>query len=609
MRRLLLHIFALLLLGMSASAQSWVEIKSKNFTVVTDGGDKRGREVALRFEQMRKVYGTLLLRDKGISPTGPLTILAFKNSKELSTVAPLWKGKPVELAGVYYGGSGVDDQHFIAVDLSSPGGWVVVFHEYAHMLLNTNFPPAQVWFDEGFAEYFSTIEIGKDRVKIGIPPDYIGQQLAGGLEPVEKLFAVSHTSKDYNEGDRRSQFYAESWLLVHYLYDARTIGKVGKYFDLVLNQSMPIPQAIKEAFGVDAKQFDRELTDYYRGGRANVLTIAVPDVPEDVTYASRKMKDYEANAVIADLHLHSRDYFDKAEGELEAVLKQDPENAEAIRGLGYWYMRKGDLDKAGEYFQHAAKLGSTDARVYYMVAQSIYRKGDPDPQAMSDMMQALQKATHYDPAFADAYNLEGFVLSSMHDFPNAIAAIKKAVELNPRNEHFKMNLAQEYMAADKFDDAIALFDKLKDSADESIATTATTQLAQAREYKDKPLMRLSERSQPASDDKEIAASADSDELKAMEARQRGDEVEEKPDTRPMRYVTGKLVSVDCAKEPSAVLRVVGGQKTYTFTVPSAKRVVVIGANEFSCFWKDRKVSVNYHESGPLKGDVVSVEVY
>jgi tetratricopeptide (TPR) repeat protein len=607
MRRVLLQLCALSLLGVSASAQNWVEIKSKNFTVLTDGGDKRGREVALRFEQMRKVFGTLLLRDK-IAPTGPLTILAFKNRKELSTVAPLWKGKPVDLAGVYYGGSGADDQHFIAIDLSSAGGWAVVFHEYAHMLLNTNYPPAQPWFDEGFAEYFSTINMGKDKVKIGIPPDYIGQQLAGSLEPVEKLFSVTHASKDYNEGDRRSKFYAESWLVVHYLYDAKTINKVGKYFDLALNQGEPVAQAIKEAFGVEPKQFDRELNEYVRGNRATVMTIEMPDVPEDVTYATRKMKDYEASAVVADLHLHSRDYFDKAQGELEAVLKQDSENVEALRGLGYWYMRKGDLDKAGEYFQHAAKLGSTDARVHYMVAQALYSKGDRDPQTMSDMMQSLQLATKYDPNFAEAYNLQGYVLASMQDYPNAIEAIKKAIKINPRNEHFKLNLAQEYMAAAKYDDAIEMFEKLKDSADESIAQSATRQMAMAHEYKDKPLMRLSERSQPTNDDKEVATSTDSEELKAMEARQRGEEIE-KPDTRPMKYVTGKLLSVDCGKEPSAILRVVGGQKTYSFTAASAKKVVVIGANEFSCLWKDRKVSVNYHESGPLRGDVVSVEVY
>ena len=82
----------------SMSAQNWVEIKSRNFSVITDGGEKRGREVALRFEQMREIFGTLILRDK-INPTAPLSIIAFKDKKELSQVAPLFNGKPVELAG------------------------------------------------------------------------------------------------------------------------------------------------------------------------------------------------------------------------------------------------------------------------------------------------------------------------------------------------------------------------------------------------------------------------------------------------------------------------------------------------------------------------------
>lgn len=168
----------------SSFAQNWVEIKSKNFTVFTDAGDRRGREVALRFEQMREIFGTLMLHDK-INPTAPLAILAFKDRKGLSQVAPLWKGKPVELSGVYYSG---EDRHFIAMDLSSSLGWAVVFHEYAHMLLNTNYPPAQPWFDEGFAEYFSTIEVSKKEVKVGMPPEYIGQALGLSLIPVEKLF-------------------------------------------------------------------------------------------------------------------------------------------------------------------------------------------------------------------------------------------------------------------------------------------------------------------------------------------------------------------------------------------------------------------------------------
>src|SRR3954470_3705983 len=264
------------ILSASVAAQNWVEIRSKNFTVITDGGEKRGREVALRFEQMRAIFGALILRDK-INPTAPLSIIAFKDKKELSQVAPLFNGKPVELAGVYYSG---EDRHFIALDLSSNRGWEVVFHEYAHMLLNTNYLPAEPWFDEGFAEYFSTIDVGKKDVKIGLAPEYVWQQLAHGMMPIEQVLSVKHSSKDYNEGNRRSQFYAESWLLVHYLYDKQKISQVGDYLGLVLDHKVPVAEAMQRAFGMTPKQLDHALYDYVSGRQGKYLIIQIPDGPE-----------------------------------------------------------------------------------------------------------------------------------------------------------------------------------------------------------------------------------------------------------------------------------------------------------------------------------------
>ena len=45
-----------------AADSQWIEIKSPHFSVVTDAGEKRGRETAMRFEQMRAVFGTLLTK-------------------------------------------------------------------------------------------------------------------------------------------------------------------------------------------------------------------------------------------------------------------------------------------------------------------------------------------------------------------------------------------------------------------------------------------------------------------------------------------------------------------------------------------------------------------
>ena len=64
MRKRKLLPFLLLLSCPFIFAQNWVEVRSRNFAVNTDAGEKRGREVALRFEQMRALFGSLWLKDK-----------------------------------------------------------------------------------------------------------------------------------------------------------------------------------------------------------------------------------------------------------------------------------------------------------------------------------------------------------------------------------------------------------------------------------------------------------------------------------------------------------------------------------------------------------------
>lgn len=86
-----------------ADGAPWVEIKSPHFSVVTDAGEKRGREVATRFEQMRAVYAALMVKAKVNIPI-PLQIVAFRNTKEFRQFAPLWHGKPTQLAGLFQPG-------------------------------------------------------------------------------------------------------------------------------------------------------------------------------------------------------------------------------------------------------------------------------------------------------------------------------------------------------------------------------------------------------------------------------------------------------------------------------------------------------------------------
>src|SRR5215470_8790564 len=56
-------------------AHPWLQISSPDFVITTDAGERQGRELALYFEQMRILFGDLVLHGK--RPQGrPVQIIA-----------------------------------------------------------------------------------------------------------------------------------------------------------------------------------------------------------------------------------------------------------------------------------------------------------------------------------------------------------------------------------------------------------------------------------------------------------------------------------------------------------------------------------------------------
>ena len=290
-------------LGLPAFAgeTQWVEVRSPNFSVVTDAGEKRGREVALHFEQMKAVFGALLTKANVNLPI-PLQIVAFRNTKQMRQVAPLWQGKPTQVAGLF---QGAQDRCFIMLDMSVENPWQVVFHEYAHQLMNGNLSgQVDPWFEEGFAEFFSSIEVDSKEPRVGKIPEMTYRILQqDGMMHIADLLRVQHNSKTYNEsGNHRTVFYAESALLVHYLYDNQLVTKLAQYYNL-LDAKKPIEEAVQQAFGMNVAQFDKALRNYMSSGRYRYYMVPTPPGIASTGYTTKPIMALDAAAVVADIHL------------------------------------------------------------------------------------------------------------------------------------------------------------------------------------------------------------------------------------------------------------------------------------------------------------------
>lgn len=65
----------------------------------------------------------------------------------------------------------------------------------------------------------------------------------------QELFAVTHDSTTYNEGDRRSLFHAQSWLLIHYAFvENPDRWKQLIQFETLMDAGAPIDGAFQRVF-------------------------------------------------------------------------------------------------------------------------------------------------------------------------------------------------------------------------------------------------------------------------------------------------------------------------------------------------------------------------
>jgi tetratricopeptide (TPR) repeat protein len=589
-----------------AGEPQWAEVRSPNFSVVTDAGEKRGREVAMRFEQMRAVFGALMTKANVNLPV-PLQIVAFRNTKEMRQVAPLFNGKPTQVAGLFQSGT---DRSFIMLDMSVENPWTVVFHEYAHQLMNGNLQAdIDPWFQEGFAEYFSSIEVDSKQARVGkIPEDeyLILRQL--GMMKIADLFRVQQNTATYNEsGDHRSTFYAESGMLMHYIYDNQLMPKVAIYFDLFQNKHLRVEEAIQRAFGMSAPEFDKALRSYVSSGRYKYYPIPNPGNISSNTYTAQALSAGEGNAVLADIHLHSRDYQEKAVSEFQEILKSDSNNAAACRGLGYAYLQKQDFERAAEYFKRASQLNSKDPRVHYYNALLMVRESGFGANGnLSGIAAEAEASIALDANFADSYALLAFAQSTAGDAGKAIVTLRKAIAISPRNENYLFNLANLYLVNHQPDQAIALLQSIRVSDNPQLAASVAATLAQAQQW-----LQLRQAGADGPPERVLRGRSDDSEPSPRQqnpADSAASPVKAQTTAGAAKFLRGTLSSVDCSATPAATLTVLSGTKTWKMNVADRNHLVLIGADQFSCDWHKQKVALNYRESKEGEGNVFSLEI-
>jgi tetratricopeptide (TPR) repeat protein len=646
----------------NAADQQWLRVSTDHFIVLTDAGQKKGHEIAARLEQMRAIFGRLLGRKKLVMAK-PLEVIAIGNPATYAQLAPTATTDPSVSQGFFLWG---EDRIYIVLNVSVPDCWRAVEHPMAHYFLDYNYPPTQPWFDEGFAEYFASLYFTPKKTELGSDPELVlpstvqapltvaaGQNANPGLKSLTEILSspvwlnltdlleMKNRVVNGQEGTHRTLFYAQSWMLVHYLLNKDKFSEMGTYFGLVQSQHVPIPQAIQQAFGVSPAQLDQAVKDYFHSLKPLTATLEevkrgnpllapepvnespLPFGVDEVGDSTKQIPIPEAQALVDEMELRIPERRQQAVIELEKLV-DDPktETLVAHRALAFAHVQKNETNEAFRELSEALRFQPNEPWSRFDLALAAYHSGEKGAriQGLANTMESLHIVLTEYPDFAEAYNILGWARLQGGGANAALEAMLFAVRLSPRDEAYQLRLADAYLAAKKWDDATPMLEHLKASQDPQIAKVAKKELEDlpflkkfgippqesAKQESANPKAITAKSASPgrdAEDDSDDGSSSDTSDSAAKTAA-----VKPQIDKRPIKFLKGKVVSVDCSEAPIAVVVISGGKKTLKLRAADYNSVAVIGSPKFSCGWKELAVNVNYRAGGKMDGDLVSVEV-
>ena len=142
---------------------------------------------------------------------------------------------------------------------------------------------------------------------------------------------------------------------------------------------------------------------------------------------------------------------------------------------------------------------------------------------------------------------------------------------------------------------------MKTSENPQIAHTAQKNLGDLPTLKKYGLLPQSQATQADSSQEDSDSSDDHPQKPAPEAQ---------TDKRPVQFLKGKACQAWIARNRLRLSSpsLAGREKTLKLRIGDYKSLTLVGADEFSCDWKNRAVDVNYKAGGKTSGDLVSLEI-
>ena len=426
------------------AGEAWVEVRSPHFLVRSDAGEKEARRTAWQFEQIRGVLAQQWPWAR-LDPGRPLVIIALKDERSATAFLPAaMVGDPKRFGGVFVSGP---DRYYLCLrtdmrkvlakaEAYYPNPYQVVYHEYVHLLQTLNFAELPAWLSEGLAEYWGATEVDDDDLLLAQPLWGHVRVLRSGLLHMGTLLDLDRKAVPHGKGDTTSTFYAQSWALVHFLFN----GLRGPKHDSLNLYSSDLRSGVPEREARKRLPSEGDLTaalyQYVRRSALPFRKGPAPERPDSMRkYKARTLAPGESALVrIAFLARHGRP--ESARAAVNEPLGPGAPQAELEAARGILAFREGTFDEAERHLARALELDPQNAYIHFMQAHLLQR--DQGPAALGRMEDELVRALQLDPGFAPAWGELALVTLRRGRPPEtAKTIVRKGLALEPGDSNLR----------------------------------------------------------------------------------------------------------------------------------------------------------------------------
>jgi hypothetical protein len=488
MRRVLVGLLIWLAMGSAPARAEWLRGESPNFIVYSEESEARLRDRLTQLEHFDRLLRLMTTVDDPPAPN-KLHVYIVDGPQALRTIRAVPEGIVGYYIATSYGIAALVDRSAGGQDreIRERAAAETLFHEYVHhfmMQYRANAYPA--WYVEGFAEYFMTAQIGNRSIDIGNVSRGRGYSIVEGRWlPIERI--LFGDTEGLNR-EQMSQFYAQSWLLVHYFFSTPERQQAVRRY-LVEARQGDGAVALQRATGLTPEALNEELRRYIRSGSIRYRRMNL-----DERQAAPAMSVTRLPAGADDLMLYeaalrvgiAEDQRATALQRIRAAAARHAEDPFARRVLAHAEALFGDGGAADRLLEPLMAAAPNDAELMYIKGMrhlTAAENGDnweSESRAARNWLSRAHRAddNHYQTLYRYAQSLRG---EREFGSENTANVLLLAHQLAPQVSEITMNAAGLLISRRQYDEAEALLRPLAaDPHNAALAESARRMMDQAR---------------------------------------------------------------------------------------------------------------------------------